>query len=410
VGFPPRRFDEVKETHRVGQNCVTLKFNANHLQKKYDYIIAGMGCAGLSLAYQLAQHPELRQKKVLLIDRDRKDKNDRTWSFWEAGDGIFEEIVCKKWSKLHFKSPDFEKTTDIAPFAYKMIKGIDFYNHVLPVLKAVPNFDIVFENIQQIDNQPNHATLKTVENTYQADYIFNSALRPKIDPESCNYILQHFKGWEIETAEDTFDTSVATFMDFDVNQKGEVRFFYVLPTSKRKALVEIAIFSNNILEDAEYEKLVGDYIHNQLKISNFKTLHKEFGIIPMTDYSFENPLGKRVVSMGTAGGQVKPSTGYAFSRIQKNVATVFNNLVNGNHPAEKLEGKARFHFYDRVFLNVFLNNRVSAPEVFTSLFKSNPTTRILKFLSEETSLKEELFIVNAPPKWAFMRAFFDEYF
>ncbi len=369
-----------------------------------------MGCAGLSLAYRLAKDPKLRHKKVLLIDRDKKNKNDRTWSFWEAGEGVFEEVVCKKWSKLHFKSPDFEKISDIAPYHYKMIKGIDFYNHVLPVLKVNPNFEIVFEQIQTIENETTTATLKTDKNTYHAAYIFNSALRPKIDEKSCNYILQHFKGWEIETAQDTFDTEVATFMDFDINQNGEARFFYVLPTSKRKALVEIAIFSNTILEDATYEKLVDDYIQNDVKISNFKVLHKEFGVIPMTDYPFQKDQNERVIQLGTAGGQVKPSTGYAYSRIQKNVDLIFNNLRKEIHPATDIESKARFLFYDRIFLNVFLNDRVSAPDVFTSLFKSNPMTRILKFLSEETTLKEEFFIINSPPKWAFTKAFFDEYF
>lgn len=378
--------------------------------KTYDYIIAGMGCAGLSLAYQLSQHLELSQKKILLIDRDKKNKNDRTWCFWESEKGIFEEIVCKKWSKLHFKSPNYEEIADITPFQYKMIKGIDYYNFILPVLNANPNFDIVFEDIQQIENHHSNATLTTAQNTYQATYIFNSALRPKIDINDCNYVAQHFKGWEIETAVDTFDDTVATFMDFDINQEGEARFFYVLPTSKRHALVEIAIFSNNILKDEIYEKLVGDYIHNQLNIKQFKILHKEFGIIPMTDYAFDKHQNSCVIQLGTPGGQVKPSTGYAYSRIQKNVAKIFQNLINQKHPADSIQGNARFRFYDRIFLNVIVKNRVTAPDLFARLFKGNPTTRLLRFLGEESHLGEELLLVNTPPKIPFIKGLFDEYF
>lgn len=50
--------------------------------QKYDYIIAGGGLAGLSLAYYMNQ-TVLREKSILIIDQDTKTKNDRTWCFWE---------------------------------------------------------------------------------------------------------------------------------------------------------------------------------------------------------------------------------------------------------------------------------------------------------------------------------------
>ena len=30
-------------------------------------------------------------KKILLIDKEPKTKNDRTWCFWEKQDGFFED-------------------------------------------------------------------------------------------------------------------------------------------------------------------------------------------------------------------------------------------------------------------------------------------------------------------------------
>jgi lycopene beta-cyclase len=50
--------------------------------QKYDFIIAGGGLAGLSLAYYMNQ-TVLREKSILIIDQDTKTKNDRTWCFWE---------------------------------------------------------------------------------------------------------------------------------------------------------------------------------------------------------------------------------------------------------------------------------------------------------------------------------------
>lgn len=40
--------------------------------KKYDYIIAGSGCAGLSLLYRILKEPTLQHKSILVIDKDSK--------------------------------------------------------------------------------------------------------------------------------------------------------------------------------------------------------------------------------------------------------------------------------------------------------------------------------------------------
>ena len=48
--------------------------------KQFDYIIAGAGAAGLTLAYLLMEYED-REKSILIIDKDSKSTNDRTWSF-----------------------------------------------------------------------------------------------------------------------------------------------------------------------------------------------------------------------------------------------------------------------------------------------------------------------------------------
>ena len=45
---------------------------------KYDFIIAGSGCAGLSLLYKILLEPTLQNKSILIIDKDIKNTNDRT--------------------------------------------------------------------------------------------------------------------------------------------------------------------------------------------------------------------------------------------------------------------------------------------------------------------------------------------
>ena len=68
-------------------------------------------------------------KKILLIDKDAKKKNDRTWCFWEKENGFFDEIVFRKWNTVSFLSEEFSSNMDINPYQYKMIRGIDFYTY-----------------------------------------------------------------------------------------------------------------------------------------------------------------------------------------------------------------------------------------------------------------------------------------
>ena len=65
-------------------------------------------------------------------------------------------------------------------------------------------------------------------------------------------------------------------MDFDCDQKDSVHFFYTLPFSKTKALIEttwISDLNNTSLKD--YDNQLKDYIENKLKIKNYKINYKE---------------------------------------------------------------------------------------------------------------------------------------
>ena len=65
----------------------------------YDYIIAGGGLAGLSLACHMVR-TSLRDRSILIVDRDPKKQNDRTWGFWTHKPTGFDEIVHRSWSQM----------------------------------------------------------------------------------------------------------------------------------------------------------------------------------------------------------------------------------------------------------------------------------------------------------------------
>jgi lycopene beta-cyclase len=370
---------------------------------KYDYIIAGSGCAGLSLLYKILQTPSLQNKSILVIDKDQKKSNDRTWCFWEKNPGPFESIVYAKWNKLEFLSTDFKKELNLESYTYKMIQGIDFYNFVINYAKKFKNVSFVQESINSIDNIDKKAVLKTTKNRYTANYIFNSTnlFNPKINEQ--NSLLQHFKGWLIKTEKPVFNPEIGRLMDFRVSQENGATFMYVLPTSTTEALVEYTLFSPRVLDKEVYTLELKKYIKEELEIDNYTLIHQESGVIPMSLEKFEQNPKLNVINIGTSGGYTKASSGYTFQFIQKNIIEIINNLVEGNNIIQQTSFKNKYYQWsDRTLIDVLLSNKLTGKDVFTKMFQKVPIEKILAFLGNESSFLEDFKVFTSFPVKPFL--------
>ena len=379
----------------------------NNQQKKYDLVFAGAGLAGLSLAYKIRQHKALDQLSILLIDQDSKDRNDRTWCFWTKKDSIFDSIKMHSWSALYFASNDSQKVSKIGPYRYDLIRGKDFYEQVLTFLRQAENTDITTESIQELEENDSAVTIQTDQGSYLGHYLLKSYI-DDLEVGDSHFVWQHFKGWWIKADQDTFDTDQATFMDFRVDQGNETRFFYVLPYSPTEALVEIAILGNELpAHHSYYDPYIKQYIKEQMGLEKYQVVEEEVGKIPMTTYDFDQARTHRIIPIGTAAGWVKPSSGYAFTRIQREVDRIVEALLRGD--LSKYQFKTdRFHFYDKIFLNAFLTHKTTGQQVFHELLTKLPFQSVFKFLDEEGSFFHDLKIFLGPPKLPFIKAFIEE--
>lgn len=369
----------------------------------YDYIIAGAGASGLSLAYHLV-NAGLGDKRILLLDRAPKTQNDRTWCFWEVGESPFESVVFRRWDKVWFHGEGFSECLDIRPYTYKMLRGIDFYRFMQDWLEQQPNITLNYGNIQQIQDSREGARVVLDGETYGAHWVFSSLYKPTPPRPGFHHLLQHFKGWVIEATKPVFDPTRATFMDFRVEQQGQTRFAYVLPFDTRRALVEYTVFSPEMLEPEEYDAGLRQYISQYLSLSPepYKILEQEFGIIPMTDTPFALQQSPHVLNIGTAGGRTKASTGYTFERIQQQSRRIAQSLRATGQPFS-LPGFNRYAWFDSVLLDVLTHHRSPGKQVFSDLFRHNPPQRVLKFLDEQTALAEDWFIMRSVNLPAFAR-------
>ncbi len=378
--------------------------------QKYDFIIAGGGLAGLSLAYYMNQ-TILREKSILIIDQDTKTKNDRTWCFWEKdGATAFDSIVHRQWKNVFFHGTNYSDKLDLGPYTYKWLKGVDFYNFVKTNLLTNPNIVFVQERIERLIDTPAGGFIITPDNQYLGEYVFDSIKPLKLDLADCHNLLQHFKGWEITTDKPVFDIHCPTMMDYRVAQKGTgVRFMYILPESPTRAMVEYTVFSDKLLSPDEYDTELHQYIKDFLKIENFTIDHEEFGVIPMTDEPTPQHPGEHIIRIGTAGGYVKASTGYAFQRTQRFTQELVRNLVTVGKPLHAPPTlRTRFKaLMDSTLLNVLLYNRAPGKDVFTALYKKNPTPLLFSFLDEDTSFAEDFRIMRTVPLVAFIIGMLD---
>jgi lycopene beta-cyclase len=382
--------------------------------KKYDYIIAGGGLAGLSLAFYMNQNPKLRNKQILIIDKNQKNENDRTWCFWSNEQTAFEDIIKNNWQDIHFFGKDYHERIDLFPFKYKMIRGIDFYTFIKNALYQNENIDWVFGNIDTIKDLEKGGSVVVENIEYQSDWVFNSTFDIKKFQKQSNkyfYQLQHFKGWIIETETDTFEPDQINLMDFRTEQHDNARFFYLLPFNKRKALVEYTIFSDTLLEQEDYDFYLKQYINEKLGISDFIIEETEYGVIPMTNHPFEKAKGKHIVNIGTIGGDVKSSTGYAFTNIQTVMQKVVQNLDKKNTPFYKTSlFEKRFSIYDTLILNILQKEGGLIKPIFTELFRKNHIHIVFNFLNEKTTLPQELKLFFSLPHMPFWKGIFAVYF
>ena len=367
------------------------------MMDKADIIIAGGGASGLSLACRLADSIELKDKNIIIIDKDSKSTNDRTWCFWEKGESYFESIIFHKWQNLRIDGDGEILTRNINPYSYKMLRAQDFYQFAKDKIGNKKNIKWVHADIRKIYTENDVAHVVTNEGEFTAAWCFSSIPNQKIDKINNLYLDQHFKGWFIKTMEPTFNSKEAHFMDFRTPQKDETRFLYVLPYNENEALVEIAIFSRVHLSENQYQSIIEVYLENHwnLKREDYIINQEETGNIPMTDASFKEVEG-RTVYIGMAGGDTRSSTGFTFINIQRRVERIVKSLEIGVNLGETLRFN-RFRWYDKVLLRVLEEKTYPGEQLFMRLFRRNPIQRMLAFLQGESRILMEIKVMQTAP-------------
>ncbi|MEE2801874.1 MAG: lycopene cyclase family protein, partial [Bacteroidota bacterium] len=363
------------------------------MDNHYDIAIIGMGCAGSHVVLQLLENaPHLR---VAILDPYGSLTQEKTWSFWEKGPGKYDDLIIASWKNCRFHTGDEELSLTMNPYLYKSIENVKFSAFAKAQLQQNSKYHYIGSEVTHLEQTHNSkgVTVSYNNGSLTADLVLDS--RPLEDiPSTGITLLQHFKGWFIETSEDYFDPKEFTKMDYQLVDPGTTSFVYILPFSKRKALVEYTYFAKNLVQDDVYDQYLETYITDFLKISDYKITKVEKGIIPMTSHDFKPFKNKNVATIGTAGGWVKASTGYSFKNSERLARQLVKNYLENRPLSYKMTNK-KYEVFDETLLRVLHENEASGPEIFSKMYQRNSVQNIMAFLDEESSVLAELGIMKS---------------
>ncbi len=358
--------------------------------KIYKAAIIGLGPSGLAVNKILYGDSS---NEVIAFDNEDINKRDNYFGFWLT-DWMkpFENIIEKKWYRWTIGNKNINIIHNSIDKPYCVIS-----------FKKWKNFCLETKNKLEIKNKKvakyfpikNFFKVITDDNTeYYAEKIYDS----RSTKEKKGELLQHFYGINITVPDNTFNKNELTLMYF-TGEKNLLHFMYILPFSHNKALVESTVFSKDIFNNSWYREKIYKYL-NEKNIIEFKETGEEKGIIPMFMAAEKNSSSPNVFNIGIRGGACKPSTGYAFSFLIKQIQLLKYSKKNSVNIHKFLERKM-----DKIFIN-FLKNNNEDGQSFIKLASNLNGNEFQSFMMGDSNLLTKFKIIKSMPKIPFIKELF----
>ena len=367
----------------LADNASSFTAATPEMAKTREHIaIIGAGCASLSLA---AKANELPRTKLHIIEPPYPAHADHVWGFW-----VMEwlnhtrPLVRKSWHKWAIVT---DNTNNVMQSARHPYQAISRHQWVAHCREQAAIHGVSFHN--RLDTAHLDANVE----------IFDSR-PPKV---ADGVMLQHFAGFEVRAPAGSFDDSTAILMDFRCDQSRGMHFIYCLPFSDREALIESTIFSPEQAPEAFYEKAIADWLGQIAKISDYDIVRREAGVIPLGIFEPHDP---DLPGIGANAGAIRPSSGYAFAFIQKQIDQALIRVKAGKPLAFDMPHRMLDLWMDRVFLSVLRQQPQLAPRIFSAMATRLNGDEFALFLSGEATVGLRLKVILAMPIWPFLCALF----
>lgn len=355
--------------------------------ERYDIVIVGAGCAGLSLVHHLLDS-SFKDSSILLIEPDTTIPN-KTWCYWaEVPLPIHPTNQIRFWNQISLESGNQNVSKGLGSLKYFHLSSTDFYKSIFSLIAKHPNVKVLEDQVLDISQEASRASIRTkTGRRIESRLTFDSRLPQEAQDETS--LKQIFLGWRIKVDQPTFDPEKITLMDI-LPSDSSFEFLYILPFSESEALVEFTTYSKSRPSEAFLAEKIKTYLSSKFGLTSYQVSYEENGVIPMSTKIGSKSPSATIIQIGTAAGWIKASSGFGFWNIQKNCRQLIEAMEKNESLQDQKFTSGRFAFYDNILLTIAHRWPGKLQQVFLNLFQTSSADSVLKFLSEETDFGDEI--------------------
>ncbi len=367
----------------------------------YDVAIVGAGVSGLCLARVLLDAGD--DRSILLVDGAADRHAFRALSFWSASPTPLDALVRHRWSRFVVADSKGARAVDLGVYRYQTFFLADLRRSVTEALRADPRHCVVEGRATEVRTEGDLTRVTVDGKPWEARWVFDSRL-PREDPvangDDDEPARQYFQGIVVRTEADAFDPSAAVFLDFRCGAGDGEAFAYLLPFSAREALVEMV--SLRPMGSAA-ESALRRYLATVYGVAALEVTAREGGVSALVTKRLSPFVGPRTRRIGVAAGRLKPSTGYAVSRILEDSVAILRSLREPGAAMEAPKTRRLYGFLDEVFLLLWTRWPARMPRVFGAMFRGGPAEQVLRFLDERATARDLAALLWRLPLGPFLR-------
>lgn len=398
---------------RTNNRPVVPYLSANpQSEYKADLVMVGVGLSSCSLVLALieAGYPG----EIVMLEQANVVNTNKTWCYWsdQYMPRYLSPLVSKRWR--HWRVAETKHCVSNNEYGYHCIKAADFFDYCFKRFANHGKVTMFFNKaVDDFAVGTSTVTVRSDDFSITATHGFDSR-PPPLTNVGRGSLLQCFTGAWVESTEPIFCPQTAHLMA-DIKTVGDaIQFIYILPLSRREALIEVTQFSPKA-ESLQHLKQMTLEVLDTFGLGHEAVTGWEGGILPMTNHIAPtivdeqgNNTSNQWRNIGIRGNCIRAATGYAFSKIQQDSLRIARQITGHKMAAYKekkiLVNAGLYTWLDSIFLMALTQRPELAPEVFKRMARGTTGEQFARFMTERASALDLLKVISSMPKRAFVRA------
>lgn len=281
--------------------------SSTKLDEVFDYALVGGGLQNCLIALALLrQQPRAR---FVLLERGERLGGNHLWCLHaadvpQAARELVDPLIVARWPRYEVRFTNFGRVVDDE---YAAVSSDRLHEVVTRALETHETGHIEFgANVASVGAQQVELADSRI---IRARLVVDARGPERLPPSPAAY--QKFVGLELRVARGTAP-ECPVLMDACVPQVDGFRFFYVIPLSPTRVLVEDTYFSDSpdLNQPAIRSEIFAYAANSGIKIEGVE--RAESGVLPLPLERMPAATATMPLRAGYAGGWFHPTTGYSF--------------------------------------------------------------------------------------------------